>query len=104
MSKYRQLVLTELGDQHPIIPFYSVLQKDLTFIQLGNDTFVDNLINFEKLRMIAKEVRSLLHMCSSPYYLLTLLELKGQPPSSAMVALNQMSVSSSSHPQHNNQA
>lgn len=43
-------------------------------------------------------------MCSSPYDLLTLLELKGQPPSSAMVALNQMSVSSTSHAQHNNQA
>ncbi|XP_037043277.1 rap guanine nucleotide exchange factor 2 isoform X8 [Bradysia coprophila] len=104
MSKYRQLVLTELGEQHPIIPFYPVVKKDLTFIHLGNDTFVDNLINFEKLRMIAKEVRSLTHMCSSPYDLLTLLELKGQPPSSAMVALNQMSVSSTSHAQHNNQA
>lgn len=103
MSKYRQLVLTELGEQHPIIPFYPVVKKDLTFIHLGNDTFVDSLINFEKLRMIAKEVRSLTHMCSSPYDLLTLLELKGQPPSSAMVALNQMSVSTS-HAQHNNHA
>lgn len=90
MSKYRQLVLTELNEQHPIIPFYPVVKKDLTFIHLGNDTYVESLVNFEKLRMIAKEIRSLTHMCSSPYDLLTMLELKGQPPSSAMVALNQM--------------
>lgn len=91
MSKYRQLVLTELNEQHPIIPFYPVVKKDLTFIHLGNDTYVESLINFEKLRMIAKEIRSLTHMCSSPYDLLTMLELKGHQPSSAMVALNQMS-------------
>lgn len=40
--------------------------------------------------MIAKEIRSLTYMCSSPYDLLTMLELRGQPPSAAMVALNQM--------------
>lgn len=91
MSKYRQLVLAELISQHPIIPFYPVVKKDLTFIHLGNDTFVESLINFEKLRMIAKEIRSLTHMCSSPYDLLTMLELRGQPPTTAMVALNQMS-------------
>lgn len=66
------------------------MKKDLTFIHLGNDSRVDGLVNFEKLRMIAKEVRSLTNMCSSPYDLLTMLELGGQPPSSAMVALNQM--------------
>lgn len=93
MSKYRQLVATELQGQHPIIPFYPVVKKDLTFIHLGNDTKIDNLINFEKLRMISKEVRNLTHMCSTAYDLLTMLELRGQPPSSAMVALNQMSVS-----------
>ncbi|XP_031621051.1 rap guanine nucleotide exchange factor 2 isoform X3 [Contarinia nasturtii] len=90
MSKYRQLVLTELNEQHPIIPFYPVVKKDLTFIHLGNDTYVESLVNFEKLRMIAKEIRSLTYMCSSPYDLLTMLEMRGQPPSAAMVALNQM--------------
>jgi hypothetical protein len=40
--------------------------------------------------MIAKEVRTLTNMCSSAYDLLTMLERGGQPPSSAMVALNQM--------------
>lgn len=90
MSKYRQLVMTELNEQHPIIPFYPVVKKDLTFIHLGNGTYVEELVNFEKLRMIAKEIRSLTHMCTSPYDLLTMLELRGQAPSSAMVALNQM--------------
>lgn len=93
MSKYRQLVAAEMLSQHPIIPFYPVVKKDLTFIHLGNDTKVENLVNFEKLRMISKEIRSLTHMCSTPFDLLTTLELRGQPPSSAMVALNQMSVS-----------
>ncbi|XP_058448563.1 rap guanine nucleotide exchange factor 2 isoform X2 [Malaya genurostris] len=95
MSKYRQLIQTELNAQHPVIPFYPVVKKDLTFIHLGNDSKINNLINFEKLRMISKEVRTLLQMCNSPYDILTMLELKCQPPSSAMVALNQMSVPSS---------
>ncbi|XP_066903454.1 rap guanine nucleotide exchange factor 6 isoform X8 [Halyomorpha halys] len=87
MSKYRQLVNSGTP---PIIPFYPVVKKDLTFIHLGNDTKVEGLINFEKLRMIAKEVRTLTNMCSSPYDLLTMLELGGQPPSNAMVTLNQL--------------
>jgi len=41
--------------------------KDLTFIHLGNPTQDDGLINFEKLRMIAKEIRHITNMASSPY-------------------------------------
>ncbi|XP_017778513.1 PREDICTED: rap guanine nucleotide exchange factor 2 isoform X3 [Nicrophorus vespilloides] len=96
MSKYRQLVSAE-QNQPPIIPFYPVVKKDLTFIHLGNDSKVEGLVNFEKLRMIAKEVRSLSNMCSSPYDLLTMLELGGQPTSTAMIALNQMTTQSSQH-------
>jgi hypothetical protein len=54
-SRYRNLVNSE-DVQPPIIPFYPVVKKDLTFIHLANDSKVDGLINFEKLRMIAKEV------------------------------------------------
>lgn len=113
MSKYRQLVSSEQS-QPPVvssldpkklfvnlnsrffvqIPFYPIVKKDLTFIKLGNDSMVEGLINFEKLRMIAKEIRTLGSMCSSPYDLLTMLELGGQPPSSAMKAMNQMNVGS----------
>uniref|UniRef100_A0A182ILI5 Rap guanine nucleotide exchange factor 2 n=1 Tax=Anopheles atroparvus TaxID=41427 RepID=A0A182ILI5_ANOAO len=96
MSKYRQLIQTELNAQQPVIPFYPVVKKDLTFIHLGNDTKIESLINFEKLRMVSKEIRTLLHMCNSPYDILTMLEYKCQPPSSAMLALNQMSVPSGS--------
>lgn len=92
MSKYRQLVNAELHGNHPIIPFYPIVKKDLTFIHLGNDTRVEGLINFEKLRMVAKEVRTLSQMCSSTYDFVAMLELRGQPPSSAMLALNQMSI------------
>nr|XP_023024042.1 rap guanine nucleotide exchange factor 2 isoform X2 [Leptinotarsa decemlineata] len=96
MSKYRQLVSAE-QTQPPIIPFYPVVKKDLTFIHLANDSKVEGLINFEKLRMIAKEVRSLGNMCSSPYDLLTMLKLGGQPTSNAMVVLNQLTTASSQY-------
>ena len=55
MSRYRNLINAE-NVQPPIIPFWPVVKKDLTFIHLGNDSKVDGMINFEKLRMIAKEV------------------------------------------------
>lgn len=89
MSKYRQLVTTEQC-RSPVIPFYPVVKKDLTFIHLGNDTKVDGMVNFEKLRMIAKEVRTLTNMCSSPNDFLNLLELGKQTASNAMLTLNQL--------------
>ena len=55
VHRYRNLVNGE-NVQPPIIPFYPVVKKDLTFIHLANDTTVEGLVNFEKLRMIAKEV------------------------------------------------
>jgi hypothetical protein len=49
------------------IPIFPVVKKDLTFIHLGNDSEVDSLVNFEKLRMIAKEIRHVANMCSARY-------------------------------------
>lgn len=63
MSKYRQMVAMEMALKRSLIPFYPVVKKDLTFIHLGNDSRIDGLINFEKLRMISKEVRNLMDMC-----------------------------------------
>uniref|UniRef100_A0A4W3K918 Rap guanine nucleotide exchange factor 3-like n=1 Tax=Callorhinchus milii TaxID=7868 RepID=A0A4W3K918_CALMI len=40
----------------PFLPFMPLLIKDLTFIEEGNKTFVNNLVNFEKMRMIARTV------------------------------------------------
>ncbi|CAF2173500.1 unnamed protein product [Rotaria magnacalcarata] len=66
MSVYRNLLKNE-SVVPPIIPMFPVCMKDLTFIHLGNPTQDDGLINFEKLRMIAKEIRQITNMASSPY-------------------------------------
>ena len=66
MSRYRNLVSAD-DVQPPIIPFYPVVKKDLTFIHLANDTMVEGLVNFEKLRMIAKEVL-LTYITSSRFF------------------------------------
>nr|XP_009858872.1 rap guanine nucleotide exchange factor 2-like [Ciona intestinalis] len=63
MSKYRTL-LNEMVSQPPVIPYIPVIKKDLTFLDLGNDTKVEGLINFEKMRMIGKEVRNVCRLCA----------------------------------------
>ncbi|KAH8033585.1 hypothetical protein HPB51_014491 [Rhipicephalus microplus] len=87
MCKYRNLINSE-QTRPPIIPFYPIVKKDLSFIHFGNDTIVDNLVNFEKLRMIAKEVRQLMKMCSVPYDLYSMLEAGGNPLNPALASLN----------------
>ncbi|VDL99477.1 unnamed protein product [Schistocephalus solidus] len=53
---YRNLLTAE-GPHAPLIPYLPLVLKDLTFIHLGNPSrYADNLVNFAKLRMIAKEV------------------------------------------------
>lgn len=66
MSKYRQH-LAIVSQEPPVVPIYPVLKKDLTFSHEGNPTYCEKLINFEKLRMIAKAIRSITKLCSSPY-------------------------------------
>ncbi|XP_041363202.1 rap guanine nucleotide exchange factor 6-like isoform X3 [Gigantopelta aegis] len=66
MAKYRSLINSE-HIQPPMLPFFPLIKKDLTFIHLGNDSIVDGLINFEKLRMIAKEIRHICNMSSARY-------------------------------------
>ena len=39
------------------IPFFPLVKKDLTFTHFGNDSRVDGLVNFAKLRMISKQIR-----------------------------------------------
>jgi RasGEF domain len=49
----------------PAIPFQAVLLRDLTFIEDGNRTFVDEegtLINLRKMELLAKVVQSVLKM------------------------------------------
>ncbi|XP_062868307.1 rap guanine nucleotide exchange factor 6 isoform X3 [Trichomycterus rosablanca] len=64
MAKYRN-ILSSQSIQPPIIPLFPVVKKDLTFLHEGNDTNVDGLVNFEKLRMIAKEIHNVIRMTST---------------------------------------
>ncbi|KAF7658247.1 hypothetical protein LDENG_00015550, partial [Lucifuga dentata] len=50
----------------PKIPFLPLLLKDITFIHEGNKTFHNNLVNFEKLHMIADTVR-LIRQCQNDH-------------------------------------
>ncbi|XP_043939801.1 rap guanine nucleotide exchange factor 3 [Protopterus annectens] len=58
---HRAYRLTVAKMSPPIIPLLPLLLKDMTFIQVGNKTYVDNLINFDKMRMIATSVRQVQH-------------------------------------------
>ncbi|XP_065197998.1 rap guanine nucleotide exchange factor 2-like [Sycon ciliatum] len=64
MLTYRSMVSSVSA---PIVPFFPVVTKDLTFIYLGNDDRIDGLINFEKLRMMAREIRHINGFHASSY-------------------------------------
>ncbi|XP_023271358.1 rap guanine nucleotide exchange factor 3-like isoform X1 [Seriola lalandi dorsalis] len=51
----------------PYIPFMPLLLKDMTFIHEGNPNYVEKLVNFEKMRMIAKTVKIVRGCRSQPY-------------------------------------
>lgn len=51
----------------PYIPFMPLLLKDMTFIHEGNPNYIDKLVNFEKMRMIAKTMKIVRGCRSQPY-------------------------------------
>ncbi|XP_007546540.1 rap guanine nucleotide exchange factor 4 isoform X2 [Poecilia formosa] len=51
----------------PVIPFMPLMIKDMTFTHEGNKTFIDNLVNFEKMRMIAKTVKTVRYYRSQTF-------------------------------------
>ncbi|XP_025095168.1 rap guanine nucleotide exchange factor 4-like isoform X2 [Pomacea canaliculata] len=53
----------------PIIPFMPLLMKDMTFTHDGNKTYFDNLVNFEKMHMIAQTLRTVGYCRSQPLQL-----------------------------------
>ncbi|KAL5018419.1 hypothetical protein ScPMuIL_004141 [Solemya velum] len=65
-AKYRNLINSE-HIQPPMLPFFPILNKDLTAMDLANKTYVDNLVNFEKLRMLAKTIHHFGNMASGKY-------------------------------------
>ncbi|KAG7464021.1 hypothetical protein MATL_G00182860 [Megalops atlanticus] len=64
---HRAYRLTVAKLDPPIIPFMPLLIKDMTFTHEGNKTFIDNLVNFEKMRMIANTVRIVRYCRSQPF-------------------------------------
>nr|XP_033802987.1 rap guanine nucleotide exchange factor 4 isoform X2 [Geotrypetes seraphini] len=64
---HRAYRLTVAKLDPPIIPFTPLLIKDMTFTHEGNKTFIDNLVNFEKMRMIANTVRTIRYCRSLPF-------------------------------------
>ncbi len=63
MAKYREL---QRSTPHPLIPFFPIIKKDLTFLYDGNETQVDGLVNFEKLRMLSRQIRTVKSYCQQP--------------------------------------
>ena len=63
MAKYREL---QRSATPPLVPFFPILKKDLTFLYDGNETQVDGLVNFEKLRMLSQQIRVIKHFCQQP--------------------------------------
>uniref|UniRef100_A0A8C1W5N5 Rap guanine nucleotide exchange factor (GEF) 3 n=1 Tax=Cyprinus carpio TaxID=7962 RepID=A0A8C1W5N5_CYPCA len=69
---HRAYRLTVAKLSPPYIPFMPLLLKDMTFIHEGNKNYTDKLVNFEKMRMIARtlktvrECRSQVYVPSSP--------------------------------------
>ena len=43
----------------PMIPFMPLVTKDAYFLNIGNETFIDGLVNFEKMRLVANSIRTL---------------------------------------------
>ncbi|XP_041434160.1 rap guanine nucleotide exchange factor 4 isoform X1 [Xenopus laevis] len=64
---HRAYRLTVAKLEPPIIPFTPLLIKDMTFTHEGNKTFIDNLVNFEKMRMIANTLRTIRYCRSVPF-------------------------------------
>ena len=60
MAKYREL---QRITSPPLVPFFPIIKKDLTFLYDGNETQVDGLVNFEKLRRLSQQIRVVKKYC-----------------------------------------
>ncbi|OCT59889.1 rap guanine nucleotide exchange factor-like 1 [Xenopus laevis] len=54
-KSYREMVSRM---RPPVIPFIPLILKDLTFLHEGSKTFIDGLVNVEKMHAIAEKVRT----------------------------------------------
>uniref|UniRef100_A0A671S0S2 Ras-GEF domain-containing protein n=2 Tax=Sinocyclocheilus TaxID=75365 RepID=A0A671S0S2_9TELE len=83
---HRAYRLTMAKMEPPIIPFMPLLIKDMTFTHEGNKTFIDGLVNFEKMRLIANTVRAMRHCRSQPFSITDGCLTLFPPPSDAEVS------------------
>ncbi|KAM7407442.1 hypothetical protein PAMA_003255 [Pampus argenteus] len=82
---HRAYRLTVAKLEPPIIPFMPLLIKDMTFTHEGNKTVIDNLINFEKMRMIANTVKTVRYCRSRPFSSDSPLASKNHPEARSYV-------------------
>lgn len=66
MAKYRNLYHARQATP-PLIPFFPLLMKDVTFMHEGNKSTLDGLVNFDKLRLMSKELRQVDEFRHTPY-------------------------------------
>ncbi|KAK6165706.1 hypothetical protein SNE40_022584 [Patella caerulea] len=66
---HRVYRLTVAKMNPPILPFMPLLMKDMTFTHEGNKTYFENLVNFEKMHMIAQTLRTVKFCRSQPFEL-----------------------------------
>jgi len=64
MKAYRDILAKS---KPPIVPFLPIYLKDLTFMNDGNDAKVNGMINFDKLRMMAKRVKDISKLVDYSY-------------------------------------
>ena len=61
MARYRSVVKAATP---PLVPLFPLIMKDLTFFHEGMKSRENGLINFEKLRLLAREIRQAKAYCS----------------------------------------
>ena len=61
-----------------LLPFFSPNSTHLTLVYTGIDTKVEGgLINFEKMRMVSREIQNIRRYCSTDYNPHTMFNLGG---------------------------
>ena len=61
MARYRSVVKAA---SPPLVPLFPLIMKDLTFFHEGMKSRENGLINFEKLRLLAREIRQAKAYCN----------------------------------------
>jgi hypothetical protein len=60
-SRYREHLAKVRSSRHTCLPYLGLFLRDLTFIHEGNATFVNELINYSKFRLVGTVILELLY-------------------------------------------